>query len=316
MCAVNRFRNVRHPDPGRSTFSLAAILNRLNKRPVSVGMVAVGPSREVIVQESLITCQTVLNTCPSADLILIPPMVGRTETVLAKHTDLFAWLREQHKRGATLSSSCTGVFLLAATGLLDGREATTSWFSADGFRAMFPRVQLRADRLLVDSGTLITGGSTLAFATLCIYLVEKQYGKRIANQCANVFLVDKGKQSQQPYYRFVVPKTHQDTQIGKAQTYIETHASDKLTVQEVSAACALSERSFIRRFKAATGRTPSEYIQLVKVEQAKLMLEEGGQSVKEISFGIGYDDLTYFRSLFKRHTGLTPVDYRRQFAGV
>ncbi len=280
----------------------------------SVELVAVGPEPVVTVGASRITCRTLLETCADADLILVPPLAGAPDAVLARHPALPGWLRAQHRRGATLSSSCTGVFWLAAAGLLDGREATTSWFSAEAFRARFPHVRLRADRLLVDGGSVITGGGTLAFANLCVYLIEKYLGKRLANQSANVFLVDKGKCSQLPYHRFAAPYAHDDPQIGQAQAYIEDRADAKLTVQEVASASAMSERSFIRRFKAATGHTPSEYIQLVKVEQAKGLLEEGSRSVKEISFGTGYDDLPYFRTLFKRHTGLTPVAYRRLFS--
>ena len=189
-----------------------------------------------------------------------------------------------------------------------------SWFAAEAFRAHFPRVRVKDERLLIDNGRVVTSGASTSFINLCVYLIEKHYGPSLGNYCAKLFLVNKGAQSQRAYAIFSHQKTHQDEAIREAQDFIEDHITEKLTVRQVLKEVSLSERSFIRRFKSATGVAPLEYIQRTKVEYAKRQLEEESTSVKEISYSTGYADINYFRSTFKRYTGLTPLAYRRQYS--
>ncbi len=261
-----------------------------------------------------LVCHTSLLPFEKADLVVVPAAVGNMAELVQKYPTLVQWILQQQKKGAAICSTCTGAFFVAATGLLDGKEATTSWFASDYFRMMFPKVKLLDEKIIVDNGKIVTGGATLSFMNLCIYLVEKYYGKELGNYCAKMFLVDKGKISQNSYSIFSVQKSHQDTEILKAQDFIEAHAQEKLTVGTISDEVLMSERTFIRRFKAATGNLPSEYIQRVKVEHAKKLLEEGQENIKEISYKSGYEDLNYFRDIFKRYTGLTPMEYKKMYS--
>jgi len=260
-----------------------------------------------------IQCHLNLSDVVQADIVILPAVVGDLAGMLQEYEPLIQWIKKQHDGGAAICSSCTGAFFVAATGLLDDKEATTSWFASGLFRQLFPKVKLHDEKLIVDNGHIVTGGATMSFMNLSIYLIEKYYGKVLGNYCAKMFLVDKGKDNQQQYAIFFTQKAHQDADILKAQEFIESNARAKITVSEVSEKMAMSERSFIRRFKSATGNTPSEYIQRVKVEHAKQLLEAGKDNIKEVSFSTGYEDLNYFRDVFKRYTGLTPQEYRRMF---
>lgn len=285
-----------------------------DRKTFEVELMSVGGSLEVNNNGFFFRCHSTLETTAGADIIIMPALIGDVPALINQHGRLIAWLKTQYDSGAFLCSTCNGAFFIGATGLLNGKEATTSWFSSEAFKMMFPLVNLSDEKIIVDAGRIITGGATLSFTNLCIYLIEKYHGRQLGNYCAKVFLVDKGKNSQQSFSIFMAQKNHEDEEIRKAQDFIEEKATDKISVAEVSGQVTMSERSFIRRFKAATGNTPSEYIQRVKVELAKRMLEEGRETVKEVSFTTGYEDLNYFRDIFKRHTGLTPMEYKRQFS--
>lgn len=279
----------------------------------SVKLVSLEADKAVTTNGFTITCDALLDATTSADLIIVPAITGDLPTLLAKHGLFIDWLKQHYERGAMLCSTCNGVFFLAATGFLDGQEATTSWFSSPAFRLMFPAVKLIDEKIIVDNGRTITGGATLSFQNLCIYLMEKYYGRQIGTFAAKLFLVEKGKSSQLTYAMFNAQKSHQDDEIRQIQTWIETKVAEKLVVSELSNRVALTERTFIRRFKNATGNTPSEYIQRVKVELAKELLEDNRLAVKEVCYEIGYEDQSYFRTIFKKYTGLTPADYKKQF---
>lgn len=260
-----------------------------------------------------ISCDTTLMNCSGAGLVIVPAIVGDLPALINEHKAFIEWMKVQYNKGTVLCSTCSGAFFLAATGHLDGKEATTSWFASDEFRTMFPRVKLMDEKILVDNGKTITGGATLSFQNLCIYLIEKYYGKEIGNYAAKMFLVEKGKHSQLTYSIFSAQKSHNDEGILETQNFIEKNAADKLAVSRLAQHSAMAERTFIRRFKNATGNTPSEYIQRVKVELAKKLLENDKTPVKEVCYETGYEDQSYFRNIFKKYTGLTPVDYKKQF---
>jgi len=278
-----------------------------------VVLMSVGNEPSVVSCGFPITCSTSVSQNPKADIILLSAMVGDLPAILDQNKELINWLKVQHKKGVALVSTCTGSFFLAATGLLNGKEATTSWFSSHQFKTVFPEVILLDEKIIVDNGNIVTGGATLSFTNLRIYLIEKYFGKEMGSYCAKMFLVDKGKSSQQSYAVFTTQKIHQDTEIRQAQEWIEGMPKEKVVVSQIADRLAMSERNFIRRFKAATGNTPSEYIQRIKVEQARQWLEAGKENIKKISYKTGYEDLNHFRGIFKRYTGLTPVEYRKLF---
>ena len=283
------------------------------KQWFSVQLVSLEAGKTVYNNGFEITCDVTLSECTSPDLVIVPAMVGNFASLIDEHSNFIAWLKIQYEKGTTLCSTCSGAFFLAATGHLDGKEATTSWFASNDFRAMFPKVKLIDEKIIVDNGKTVTGGTTLSFQNLCIYLIEKYYGTEIGNYAAKMFLVEKGKSSQLTYSIFNAQKDHKDLEILETQYFIENNASKKIVISKLADKSAMAERTFIRRFKNATGNTPSEYIQRVKVELAKKMLESDKISVKEVYYETGYEDQSYFRDVFKKYTGLTPVDYRKQF---
>jgi len=258
-------------------------------------------------------CHTSMSEFPLVDIIIVPAMVGDIPSIVLENQKLIEWLMTQYREGAALVSTCTGAFLLGATGFLNGKEATTSWFSVVHFRKMFPEVILLDEKIIVDNGKIVTSGATLSFMNLCIYLIEKYFGQELGNYCAKMFLVDKGKSSQQSYAIFSLQKVHKDDEIRKVQDWMENNPEEKLAVSVLSEQFAISERNLIRRFKEATGNTLSDYFHRVKVEKAKQLLEEGRVNIKEIIFRSGYEDPEHFRSIFKRHTGLTMAGYRKMF---
>jgi transcriptional regulator GlxA family with amidase domain len=283
------------------------------KQWFSVQLVSIEADKTVQNNGFVINCDVILADCAEADLVIVPAMVGDFASLIQTHSHFIDWLKVQYNKGMILSSTCSGAFFLAATGHLDGKEATTSWFASHYFRAMFPQVILMDEKIIVDNGKTITGGATLSFQNLCIYLIEKYYGTEIGNYAAKMFLVEKGKTSQLTYSIFNTQKDHSDIEIREIQSFIEQNATEKLVVSSLANQSAMAERTFIRRFKNATGNTPSEYIQRVKVELAKKMLENDKNSVKEICYQTGYEDQSYFRNVFKKYTGLTPIDYKKQF---
>lgn len=261
-----------------------------------------------------IQCDELFTENTEADLCILPAIVGHIPGLLETHSKFVAWIKRQFESGKMVSSTCNGAFFLAAAGILDGKEATTSWFAANDFKQMFPKVKLIDEKIIVDNGRTITGGATLSFQYICIYLIEKFYGKQIGNYAAKVFLVEKGKHSQLTYSVFSAQKNHNDNGILEIQETIEARAKERIVISELAETGAMAERTFIRRFKNATGNTPSEYIQRVKVELAKKHIEDDTISIKEICYEIGYEDQTYFRNVFKKYTGLTPSEYKRQFS--
>ncbi len=295
------------------TRNFYALLPGKKQNWFEVELVSLGKSRTVQNNGFAIACHTLLKDCDKADIIIVPAIVGHLPSLLEEHKHFITWMQQQAGKGTILCSTCNGAFFVAATGRLDGKEATTSWFAAADFRSMFPLVKLIDEKIIVDNGKTITGGATLSFQNLCIYLIEKYYGKQIGNLAAKMFLVDKGKHSQLTYAIFSAQKSHGDDEILNSQAFIEENGSQKLVVSKLAGKAAMAERTFIRRFKNATGNTPSEYIQRVKVELAKSLLEKDKIAVKEICYETGYEDQSYFRNVFKKYTGLTPADYKKQF---
>lgn len=250
----------------------------------------------------------------SPDLVLISPF-------LSGHRDqvrpVLAWLRERHAAGAWLASVCTGAFVLAATGLLDGRTATTHWGAAEAFRRRYPRVRLCPQRLITDEGTLFCAGGAHAGVDLALYLVGRIHGREVATRCARALVVDPGRTSQDPYAVFGTQRAHGDEAVIRAQARMEAEYSEALRVEELAAATGMSQRTFERRFKAATGDTPLRYLQRVRVEAAKRLLEvEAHSTFQEITLRVGYEDAASFRRLFTRQTGLAPGHYRARFGAA
>lgn len=246
----------------------------------------------------------------AADLVLISALGSLNSE---RYPGAVPWLRAHADRGAHLASVCTGAFLLAATGLLDGKTATTHWAFADAFRERFPRVDLRPERILTDEGRVSCSAGFSAAVDLSLHLVARYGGPEMARHCAKVMLYDLGRDRQSPYLVFRFHKGHTDSAILDVQAWLEERYPEKVHCPELARRFALSPRSLERRFKAATGVSPVTYLHRVRVEAAKRLLEESDQSFEEITWRVGYGDGGFFRRVFAKETGLTPTAYRQRF---
>lgn len=254
-----------------------------------------------------------LHTIQKTDLIIIPSLSYDYDNVLNDNAALIKWIKEQYKSGAEVASICTGAFLLAATGLLEGKTCSTHWNAANDFRRMFPNIDLQVDKLIAVEEGMYTNGGAYSFLNLILFLVEKYFDRQTAIYCSKVFQIEIERSSQSPFTIFQAQKNHGDDVINKAQTYIEEHISEKISFEELASKLATSRRNFDRRFIKATGNTPVEYLQRVKVEVAKSTLEKGRKSIFEVMHDVGYADDKAFREVFKKITGMSPLDYKAKF---
>jgi transcriptional regulator GlxA family with amidase domain len=251
-----------------------------------------------------------------ADLVCIPSGGVAFERHVARNAALLPWLRERAASGATIAAVCTGVAYLAEAGLLDGREGTTQWAFADAFRRRYPRVDWRPDKMITEDRRILCGGGVYAAIDLSLFLVEKFCGHEIALQTAKALLVDMPRASQSGYAVLPISRAHADGKIRIAESYIEKHFASAVSVEHLASLAGMSPRNFVRRFKAATGLVPGNYVQSLRIQLAKEMLEEGARSVQQVSAAVGYEDPAFFRALFKRHTGMRPAEYRERFRAM
>ena len=226
---------------------------------------------------------------------------------------LINWMEKQYRKGAELASICTGAFMLASSGLLDGKTCSTHWAAADTFRTMFPNVNLQTDQLITDENGIYTNGGAYSFLNLIIYLVEKYYDRQTAIFCAKVFQVEIDRHSQSAFTIFTGQKLHGDEMVQQAQSYIENNIDEKISVEELSSRFAVGRRNFDRRFIRATGNTPGEYAQRVKIESAKKAFETTRKTVNEVMYEVGYSDIKAFREVFRKITGMSPLEYRGRY---
>jgi transcriptional regulator GlxA family with amidase domain len=227
---------------------------------------------------------------------------------------LVQWLLEHHRAGATLCSVCGGAFMLAETGLLAGRSATTHWSFTAKLSESFPDIQVDENRITVEDGNLITAGGVLAWTDLGLKLVDRYLGSTIMIETARFMLVDPPGREQRYYSNFAPKLQHSDAAVLKVQHWLQNHASNTPSVKEMAQLSGLEERTFLRRFHKATGLRPTEYCQRLRVGKAREMLEFTNKTIEQIGWAIGYQDSGSFRKVFRRVVGLSPGEYRRRFA--
>ena len=247
-----------------------------------------------------------------ADLLIIPS-VSYDDNLVADNAELIDWIKDQYKNGAEIATMCSGAFLLAATGLLEGKSCSTHWNLADKFRRLYPNINLLPDKLIVVQKGIYTNGGAYSFLNLVLFLVEKYFDRQTAVYCSKIFQIDMDRTSQSPFFIFQTQKNHGDEMICQAQIYIEENLSKRISFEALAAKLAISRRNFDRRFIKATGNTPVEYLQRVKVEVAKKTLEKGRKSIFEVMDEVGYSDDKAFREVFKKITGLSPLDYKAKY---
>ncbi len=257
--------------------------------------------------------QAHISAITKTNLIIIPSLVRDYQEAVKGNKLLIDWIEKQYKNGAEIASVCTGAFMLASSGLLDGKSCSTHWSAEDTFRSMFPKVNLQANQLITDENGIYTNGGAYSFLNLMIYLVEKYYDRQTAIFCSKIFQIEMDRQSQSAFTIFTGQKLHGDEMVQQAQAYIEDKLHEKISVEHLSSRFAVSRRNFDRRFIKATGNTPVEYSQRVKIESAKKAFETTRKTINEVMYEVGYSDVKAFREVFRKITGISPLEYRKKY---
>jgi transcriptional regulator GlxA family with amidase domain len=275
----------------------------------------VGLAREVKVHGGMFSVHpdVLLSELQKSDIVIIPAISGDLETAVKVNQDFVPWIINQYHKGAEIASLCIGSFILASTGLLNGKECSSHWITADKFRSMFPEVTLVDGRIVTEQQGLYSSGGATSYWSLLLLLIEKYAGREIAIMAAKIYALEIDRKSQSPFAMFTGQKKHEDDPIKQAQEYIENNVTEKISVEDLSSKYAIGRRHFERRFKKATNNTPVEYIQRVKIEAAKKQLESTPKNVNEVMYDVGYTDAKAFRTVFKKITGISPIDYRNKY---
>lgn len=249
-------------------------------------------------------------------LIVVPGFMFNILGVLPSLAPMSQWLQLQHQQGSYIASMCTGAFVVAQAGLLDGRCATTHWAFSEQFAQRFPRVKLQTERTVTDDGQVMCSGGSTSGSDLLLHLIRKFSSPQLAAECAKKLLVDVSARSQAPYSSTTFKKNHTDADILKIQICLERRLASPIVLEQVADEFGLGMRNFIRRFKEATDQTPIQYVQNLRIEKAKLLLESTREAFDQITFHVGYEDGSSFRRLFKQRVGLAPSAYRKRFGHV
>jgi transcriptional regulator GlxA family with amidase domain len=254
-----------------------------------------------------------LQDIEKTDLIIIPAIHDDPDKGFEQNKEFAPWIIEQYKNGAEIASFCVGAFFLAETGLLNGKQCATHWMHAHNFRERYPQVNLVDEKIMTEEDGIYTSGGAYAFLNLILHLIEKYAGREMAIFASKAFSIDIDRDSQSAFIIFQGQKDHEDQKIIRAQKFIENNYADTITVDQLADQLAVSRRTLERRFKKATCNTVTEYIQRVRVEAAKKDLEISRKNVSEVMYEVGYADTKSFRNLFRRITGLTPIEYRDKY---
>jgi transcriptional regulator GlxA family with amidase domain len=254
-----------------------------------------------------------LSAIEQTDLVLIPAGGTDIDVMIEKNAAAIPWLRKLHAKGALVAGVCTGVAILAEAGLLEGRRATTHWAVADYFRQRFPNVDWQPQLCVTEDRGVLCGGGVYASIDLALYIVEKLCGRDVAMGCAKSLVVQMPRTYQTGFSVVPFGSDHSDALIRRAEDWLHNHFPDDIELDELAADLALTPRTFLRRFKAATGETPLVYLQRLRTEAAKRMLEDDRLTIQEVGLAVGYEDVAFFRDLFKRHVGLPPGAYREHY---
>jgi transcriptional regulator GlxA family with amidase domain len=289
-------------------------LQAMGRQPV-FDVQMVGLAKEVKVHGGMFSVHpdVLLSELRKSDIVIIPAISGDLENAVNVNQDFIQWIINQYNNGAEVASLCIGSFILASTGLLDGKECSSHWITADKFRSMFPEVTLVDGRIVTEQQGLYSSGGATSYWSLLLLLIEKYAGRDIAIMAAKIYALEIDRKSQSPFAMFTGQKKHEDDPIKKAQEYIENNVTEKISVEDLSSKYAIGRRHFERRFKKATNNTPVEYIQRVKIEAAKKQLESTPKNITEVMYDVGYTDAKAFRTVFKKITGISPIDYRNKY---
>ncbi len=275
----------------------------------------VGVSERTEFNEGLVTIKphVDINTLKKTNLVVIPSLIRDYEEALEGNKLIVDWITQQYKQGAEIASMCTGAFMLASAGLLNGKNCSTHWSAENTFRRLFPGVNLQTDKTITYEAGIYTNGGAYSFLNLLIHVIEKYYDRQTAIYCSKLFQIEIDRQFQSGFSIFSGQKLHDDDEIKKAQEYIENKISEKISIDDLSSRLSIGRRNFDRRFIKATGNSPLEYAQRVKVESAKKAFENSRKTINEVMYEVGYSDLKAFREVFRKITGMSPLAYRSRF---
>jgi transcriptional regulator GlxA family with amidase domain len=261
-----------------------------------------------------LTPEAAMESVERTDIVVVPTSGLELDLKLVENSALLPWLRRHYEQGAFVVGVCSGVAYLAEAGLLDGRIATTHWALGDRLAARYPQVRWRPDLFVTEDSRVLCSGGVCASMDVSLYLVEKLCGHEVAVQCAKALLMPMPRIHQSGYAVLPVSQPHDDERIRAVEAFLQTNFRDDISTRSLADHAGLGARTFVRHFKTATGRLPAGYLQALRIEAAKVMLERDGRPIQSISSDVGYDDVAFFRSLFKRSTGMTPAEYRSHFA--
>ena len=261
----------------------------------------------------LVRSDKILKDVEHTDLIIIPMICGDLSKAIDENRAFTPWIIRQYERGAEIAGLCVGSFFLASTGLLNGRSCSVHWAAQNDFKRMFPAVRIIPDKIITYENGIYTSGGSYSYLNLILCLIEKYTGRQISILVSKMFEIEIERKRQAPFVIFQGQKEHGDEPIRKVQDFIENNFSDHLSIDHLTSIVALSKRNFERRFKRATSNTVAEYIQRVRIESAKKGLEAGATSINDLMVQVGYTDAKAFRRVFRKVTGLSPVEYRKKY---
>jgi len=300
-----------------NAFALVELFRDVRTSPFHVEIVGERAGSLQLASGVPIEIQRSIDEIPTTDIVIVPSIVLRGEWAKGRYPRLVSWLRQAHAQGAILCSACSGIFLLAETGLFDGKDTAVHFGYVNGLKDAYPSLKVHPERVLVISGTsddLVTSGASTTWHDMVLYLIARYAGATTAQEVARTFALQWHQEGLTPYLVFEGKNDHGDGEILSAQQWLGEHFAMANPVEEVIKRSKLAERTFKRRFVAATGLAPISYVQRLRIEDAKRRLERTEASVEEISWRVGYEDAAFFRRLFRRTTGLAPGAYRKRFS--
>lgn len=301
-------------DPNYMFKAANQFLEASGKEPLfNVKLVAA--KKETKLENSLFSVHAdmLLDEVGTTDLVFIPAISGDVRRAVELNKELLPWIVDKYAKGAEVASLCIGAFVLAATGLLYGKKCSTHWNAANEFRNMFPDVELVDGSIITEENGIYSSGGANSYWNLLLYLLEKYTDRDTAILASKYFAVDIDRNSQASFMMFEGQKNHNDPEIIKAQEFIEKNYQERISVDQLADMLAIGRRSFERRFKKATNNTVVEYMQRVKIEAAKRSFERSRKNINEVMYDVGYTDTKAFRTIFKKITGLTPIEYRNKY---
>ncbi|QNK63218.1 helix-turn-helix domain-containing protein [Pedobacter sp. PAMC26386] len=303
--------------PFRSFHTANEFLTTFGKKPIFeveyVGLNEYVPANS---GEYTIKTNRLLKDITETDLLFIPPTFGDTTKGIRANAEAIPYFKKLYENGSSLASLCIGAFLLAETGLLNGKKCSTHWAHINDFRERYPEVEVEDGAIITEHDNIYSSGGANSLWNLILYLIEKFADRETAIMVSKYFALDIGRDSQSQFAIFRGQRNHSDLEIQKIQDHIEKHYEDKITIETLATLINTGRRTFERRFKEATNNTSIEYIQRVRIEAAKKFFEASRKNISEIMFDVGYTDTKAFRDIFKKITGLTPIEYRNKFAKV